>query len=109
MDYTEEAGTLYFFRYPVAGGDGEHLPVATTRPETILGDTAVAVHPEDERYRHLVGRECEVPMSGGRCAVSHACFGSVCWAFVAFYQAGGTNTIAGQEWSSRKECFSHLL
>ncbi|KAK9917842.1 hypothetical protein WJX75_008794 [Coccomyxa subellipsoidea] len=66
VDYTEEAGTLYFFRYPVAGGDGEHLPVATTRPETILGDTAVAVHPEDERYRHLVGRECEVPMSGGR-------------------------------------------
>ncbi|EIE27636.1 valyl-tRNA synthetase [Coccomyxa subellipsoidea C-169] len=66
VDYTEDPGTLYFFRYPVAGGGGEHLPVATTRPETILGDTAVAVHPEDERYKHLVGRECEVPMSGGR-------------------------------------------
>ena len=37
---------MYHFRYPVAGGSGEHLPVATTRPETILGDTAVAVHPE---------------------------------------------------------------
>ncbi|PNH08292.1 Valine--tRNA ligase [Tetrabaena socialis] len=53
--------------YPVAGGDGsEFLPVATTRPETILGDTAVAVHPGDVRYKHLIGRECEVPMSGGR-------------------------------------------
>jgi valyl-tRNA synthetase len=40
--------------------------VATTRPETILGDTAVAVHPEDARYASLVGRECEVPMGGGR-------------------------------------------
>ena len=40
-----------------------HLPVATTRPETILGDTAVCVHPEDERYKHLIGRECMVPLS----------------------------------------------
>ena len=54
-------------RYPIAGSStGEFLPVATTRPETILGDTAVAVHPEDERYKHLVGLECEVPMSSGR-------------------------------------------
>ncbi|CAL5223969.1 g6577 [Coccomyxa viridis] len=65
VDYTEDPGTLYFFRYPVVGSD-DHLPVATTRPETILGDTAVAVHPEDDRYAHLVGEECEVPMSGGR-------------------------------------------
>ena len=65
VDYTEDPGTLYFFRYPVVGLE-EHLPVATTRPETILGDTAVAVHPEDDRYAHLVGKECEVPMSGGR-------------------------------------------
>ena len=42
--------------------------MATTRPETILGDTAVAVHPEDPRFAHLVGRECKVPLSGGRCA-----------------------------------------
>jgi len=65
VDYTEDPGTMYFFKYPVVGSD-EHLPVATTRPETILGDTAVAVHPEDDRYAHLVGKECEVPMSGGR-------------------------------------------
>lgn len=65
VEYTEDPGTLYFFKYPVADSD-EHLPVATTRPETILGDTAVAVHPEDERYKHLVGKQCVVPMSGGR-------------------------------------------
>ena len=70
MDYTEDPGTLYYFKYPVVGSD-EHLPVATTRPETILGDTAVAVHPEDHRYRRLVGRECEVPMSGGRWGAQH--------------------------------------
>ncbi|KAL4422888.1 hypothetical protein ABPG75_009085 [Micractinium tetrahymenae] len=65
VEYSEEPGTLYYFKYPVADSD-EFLPVATTRPETILGDTAVAVHPEDERYKHLVGREAVVPMSGGR-------------------------------------------
>ena len=46
MEYVEEEGFMYHFRYPIAGSSGEHLPVATTRPETILGDTAVAVHPE---------------------------------------------------------------
>ena len=47
VEYSEDPGTLYYFRYPVAdSAEGEHLPVATTRPETILGDTAVAVHPE---------------------------------------------------------------
>ncbi|GFH12175.1 uncharacterized protein HaLaN_07812 [Haematococcus lacustris] len=67
VDYCEESGFLYFFKYPIVGGEnGAFLPVATTRPETILGDTAVAVHPEDPRYQHLIGMECEVPMSGGR-------------------------------------------
>ncbi|GLC34463.1 hypothetical protein PLESTB_000726300 [Pleodorina starrii] len=67
VEYGEEAGNLFYFKYPVADSpSGEYLPVATTRPETILGDTAVAVHPEDERYKHLIGRECEVPLSGGR-------------------------------------------
>jgi valyl-tRNA synthetase len=61
VEYAEEQGTLYYFKYPVAGSD-EFIPVATTRPETILGDTAVAVHPEDERYRHLVGKTCLVPI-----------------------------------------------
>lgn len=62
VESNEEEVTLYYFRYPVEGG--EHLPVATTRPETILGDTAVAVHPNDERYRHLIGRRAYVPILG---------------------------------------------
>lgn len=61
VEYREEQGTLYYFRYPVAESD-DFIPVATTRPETILGDTAVAIHPKDERYRHLVGKSCRVPM-----------------------------------------------
>jgi len=61
VEYSEEEGRLYYFKYPVAGGD-EFIPVATTRPETILGDTAVAVHPDDERYRHLIGKTCLVPI-----------------------------------------------
>jgi valyl-tRNA synthetase len=68
VEYTEEDATLYYFKYPIAGADPAdgpgkgYIPVATTRPETILGDTAVAVHPDDERYRHLIGSTCLVPM-----------------------------------------------
>jgi valyl-tRNA synthetase len=58
----EEAGSLWHFRYPLADGGGQ-LVVATTRPETMLGDTAVAVHPEDERYRHLIGRSVRLPLA----------------------------------------------
>jgi valyl-tRNA synthetase len=57
-----EAGHLWHLRYPLADGSG-HVVVATTRPETMLGDTAVAVHPEDERYRHLVGRAIRLPLA----------------------------------------------
>ena len=63
VEYSEENGTLYFFKYMLAGSD-EFIPVATTRPETILGDTAVAVHPEDERYQQFIGRKVIVPMLG---------------------------------------------
>lgn len=59
----EEQGSLWHFRYPLTNGDG-HLVVATTRPETMLGDTAVAVHPEDERYAHLVGATLALPLTG---------------------------------------------
>jgi len=58
-----EAGQLWHLRYPLDDGSG-HLVVATTRPETMLGDTAVAVHPQDERYRHLVGRAIRLPLTG---------------------------------------------
>ncbi|MGH7525726.1 MAG: valine--tRNA ligase [Gemmatimonadales bacterium] len=57
----EVDGRIWHLRYPLAEGQG-HLTVATTRPETMLGDTAVAVHPEDERYRHLVGRDLLLPV-----------------------------------------------
>jgi len=68
VEYREEETTLYYFKYPIAGArleDGPgvgYIPVATVRPETILGDTAVAVHPDDERYRHLIGKTCLVPI-----------------------------------------------
>jgi valyl-tRNA synthetase len=61
---SEERGKLWHLRYPLAGEPGTHLVVATTRPETMLGDAAVAVHPEDERYRHLIGREVVLPLAG---------------------------------------------
>jgi valyl-tRNA synthetase len=60
VERIEETGKLYFFKYPIEGG--EFLPVSTTRPETILGDTAVCVHPDDERYKHLIGKTALVPM-----------------------------------------------
>ena len=52
------------------GGPGDFLPVATTRPETILGDTAVCVHPDDPRYAHLVGRSVLLPVDDDHAAVS---------------------------------------
>jgi len=59
----EEEGRLWSIRYPLADGSGE-VVVATTRPETMLGDTAVMVHPEDERYAHLVGKSVKLPLTG---------------------------------------------
>ena len=61
----DEDGHLWNFRYPLASGEG-HLVVATTRPETMLGDSAVAVHPKDERYKDLVGQEVILPIVGRR-------------------------------------------
>ena len=59
--HEDRAGHLWHIRYPVVGTQ-EHIVVATTRPETMLGDTAVAVHPEDERYKHLVGKHVQLPL-----------------------------------------------
>jgi valyl-tRNA synthetase len=58
----EESGSLWHLRYPMSEGPG-YLVVATTRPETMLGDAAVAVHPDDERYRHLIGRKVRLPLA----------------------------------------------
>ncbi len=64
----DEPGNLWHFRYPLASGEG-HLVVATTRPETMLGDSGVAVHPNDERYRDLVGQEVILPLVDRRIPV----------------------------------------
>ena len=58
----EEEGSLWHFRYPLVDGSG-HLVVATTRPETMLGDTAVAVHPQDQRYKALIGKSIALPLT----------------------------------------------
>lgn len=60
VEREEEAGKLYYFNYPLE--DGSFIPVSTTRPETILGDTAVAVHPDDERFRQHIGKKALVPV-----------------------------------------------
>src|SRR5205809_1823653 len=69
VEYEEEDATLYYFKYKLkdsdpATGAREYIPVATIRPETILGDTAVAVHPEDERYQKFIGKTAIVPILG---------------------------------------------
>ena len=61
VEHVDMAGHFYHINYPIVGSD-EKLRLATTRPETMLGDTAVAVHPEDERYQHLIGKTCIVPV-----------------------------------------------
>jgi len=62
----EVKGHLWHFNYPIEGQDGRFITVATTRPETMLGDTAVAVHPDDERYKDLVGKHAILPLVGRR-------------------------------------------
>ncbi|MBV8774587.1 MAG: valine--tRNA ligase [Deltaproteobacteria bacterium] len=63
VDHKETAGNLWYIRYPLTDGSGV-VTVATTRPETMLGDSGVAVHPEDARYKHLVGRSVRLPLVG---------------------------------------------
>ena len=63
VEQRETTGKLWYFKYPVDGTDGEFVTVATTRPETMLGDTAVAVHPDDGRYTALLGRNVVLPLA----------------------------------------------
>jgi valyl-tRNA synthetase len=69
VESREVKGSLWHLRYPVAGEPGRYLVVATTRPETMLGDTAVAVHPDDARFAELVGKELILPLVGRRIPV----------------------------------------
>ena len=62
VEYEDQAGHFWHIRYPIVGMEGQYIEVATTRPETMLGDTAVAVDPEDERYKHLVGKMLLLPL-----------------------------------------------
>lgn len=62
VEYKEKPGHLWHIRYPIAGEEGRYVTVATTRPETMLGDTGVTVNPEDGRYRDIVGKKCILPL-----------------------------------------------
>ena len=64
VEYSMEPGKLYYFKYRLAGSEKDYIPVATTRPETILGDTALAIHPDDDRYQKFVGKNVVVPILG---------------------------------------------
>ena len=64
VESVEEQGSMWHIRYPLADNTAEAVIVATTRPETLLGDVAVAVNPEDERYTHLIGKELILPLTG---------------------------------------------
>ena len=61
VEYTDKSGHLWYIRYPLADGSGD-IVVATTRPETMMGDTGVAVNPEDEKFKHLIGKTCILPI-----------------------------------------------
>lgn len=62
--HEEQEGSFWHINYPIVGEEGRFVEIATTRPETLLGDTAVAVNPEDERYRDLIGKELSLPLTG---------------------------------------------
>ncbi|MGI6566331.1 MAG: valine--tRNA ligase [Firmicutes bacterium] len=64
VEHEDTHGRLWYVKYPLADDPGQYIMVATTRPETMLGDTAVAVNPKDERYQHLVGKKCILPLLG---------------------------------------------
>ena len=64
VEQRETTGKMWYFKYPIEDRDGEFLTIGTTRPETMLGDSGIAVHPDDERYKHLVGQNCILPIVG---------------------------------------------
>ncbi len=64
VEHVDQAGHFWHIRYPISGMEGQYIQIATTRPETLLGDTAIAVHPDDERYKDIVGKTCILPLVG---------------------------------------------
>ena len=69
VEQRQVTGKLWYFKYPIEDREGKFVTIATTRPETMLGDVAVAVHPDDERYKDLVGRNCILPIVGRKLIV----------------------------------------
>ncbi len=63
VEHVDQAGHFWHIKYPIVGSENEYVEIATTRPETLLGDTAVAVNPEDERYTHLIGKMLKLPLT----------------------------------------------
>ena len=63
VEHVDQAGHFWHIKYPIVGSENEFVEIATTRPETLLGDTAVAVNPDDERYKHLVGKMLKLPLT----------------------------------------------
>ena len=69
VESREVKGHLWYFKYPIEGSPDEFIVVATTRPETMLGDTGIAVHPDDPKWKHLIGRHAVLPLVGRRIAI----------------------------------------
>ena len=69
VESREVKGHLWYFKYPIEGSPDEFIVVATTRPETMLGDTGIAVHPDDPKWKHLIGKHAELPLVGRRIAI----------------------------------------
>ncbi len=63
VEHVDQAGYFWHINYPIVGEEGRFVEIATTRPETLLGDTAVAVNPEDERYKDLIGKMLKLPLT----------------------------------------------
>ncbi len=63
VEHVDQNGHFWHIKYPIVGSEGEYVEIDTTRPETLLGDTAVAVHPDDERYQHLIGKMLKLPLT----------------------------------------------
>ena len=70
VEHEEQAGHFWHINYPVVGEEGRYVEIATTRPETLLGDSALAVHPDDERYTELIGKEVYLPLTDRKIPIS---------------------------------------
>ena len=75
VEHVDQAGHFWHIRYPIDGEEGKYIEIATTRPETMLGDTAIAVHPDDERYTDLVGKYCILPLVGRKIPIIADAYG----------------------------------